>query len=90
MACIALSRQYALKIDVDALETVGRAQLALGKGLDSIIMSEHMSVVRRVGFRAALHELSLTLLARTLQPRTPFLGTPPHDTPRFLPHPTKH
>ncbi len=85
MACIALSRQYALKIDVDALETVGRAQLALGKGLDSIIMSEHMSVVRRVGFRAALHELSLTLLARTLQPRTPFLGTPP---PRHTPLPT--
>jgi len=62
VACIARSRQYALKIDIDALETVGKAQLALGKGLDSAIMSEHISLVRRVGFRAALHELSLTLL----------------------------
>jgi hypothetical protein len=90
VACIARSRQYALKIDIDALETVGTARLALGKGLDSVIMSEHMSLVRRVGFRAALHELSLTLLDRTLQPRTPFLDTPPpRITPLpIAPHPT--
>ena len=90
VACIARSRQYALKIDIDALETVGKAQLALGKGLDSVIMSEHMSLIRRVGFRAALHELSLTLLDRTLQPRTPFLDTPPsRNTPLpIAPHPT--
>ena len=89
-SCIASSRQHALKIDIDALETVGKAQLALGRGLDSNVMSEHMSLIRRVGLRAALHEMSSTLLDRTLQPRTPFLDTPPPRLPPLpiSPHPS--
>ena len=83
-SCVALSRQYALKIDIDTIETVGIAQLALGKGLNSAMMSEHMSLVRRVGLRAALHEMSQSLLPCTLQPRASFLVTPP---PRRTPLP---
>jgi len=88
-ACVALSHQCALKIDIDAIETVGLAQLALGKGLNSTMMSGHMSLVRRVGLRAALHEISQSLLPCTLQPRTSFLITPPSRcTPLPIsPHP---
>jgi hypothetical protein len=89
-SCVALSKQYALKIDIDAIETVGRAQLALGNGLNSFTVSEHMSLIRRIGLRAALHELSSTLVACTLQPRSLLLVTPAprHTTLPIAPHPT--
>jgi hypothetical protein len=89
-SCVALSKQYALKIDIDAIETVGRAQLALGNGLNSFTVSEHMSLIRRIGLRAALHELSSTLVACTLQPRSLLLVTPPprHTPLPIAPHPT--
>ena len=47
-----LSRQYVVKLDVDAIATAGYTQLSMGKGLDSDIMS------RKVGLSAALVEIT--------------------------------
>jgi hypothetical protein len=87
--CIDSSVQYAHRLDVDAIAAVGHAQLALGKGLDTHMMSEHAALVERVGLTAALNEISSRLLPVTLQPRPHFRSAPPsrHASLPVMPHP---
>ena len=88
-SCVHMSRQYVVKLDIDAIAAAGVTQLSLGKGLDSEMMSRHVALIEHVGMRAALEEFSLPLLSRTLQPRAPFLITPPsrHLHLPVTPHP---
>ena len=68
-SCVALSRQYALKIDIDAIETVGIAQLALGKGLNS------RETCRPPGRLARDVTVAFTMYALSTTPHL-FLGHP--------------
>ena len=77
--CIDSSVQYAHRLDIDAIEAVGHAQLVLGKGLDTHMMSEHAALVGRVGLTAALFEGTSKLLPVTLRQwwRDPSAGSLP-------------
>ena len=55
-ACVDLSRVYALKVDIDALEATASTLLADGKGIDRDVMSQHMLSIQRQGMGKALSQ----------------------------------
>ena len=48
-SCVHMSRQYVVKLDIDAIAAAGVTQLSLGKGLDSEMMSRHVARIEHVG-----------------------------------------
>jgi hypothetical protein len=53
--CIDQSREYAIKVDIDAIESTARTLLLDQKGVDGDIMSRHISMIKekRLGSSAA-------------------------------------
>ena len=67
-SCIALSRRFMVRIDVDRIENVARALLSEGLGIDHAAMASHMRTVAAVGMGSALEIASHALCPTTLQP----------------------
>ena len=67
-SCIDLSRAYAVKVDIDAIESTAKTLLAAGKGIDHDVMSDHMGRIQQMGMSAALLSFSGQTLPTTLHP----------------------
>ena len=76
-SCVHMSRQYVVKLDIDAIAAAGVTQLSLGKGLDSEMMSRHVALIEHVGMRAALEEPHCPSSHAPFTLAPPFLITPP-------------
>ena len=85
-SCIDLSRAYAVKVDIDAIESTATTLLAAGKGIDHDVMSDHMDRIQQMGMSAALLSFSGQTLPTTLHPRPHLVVDPP---PRHSPLPVR-
>ena len=88
-SCIALSRRFMVRIDVDRIENVARALLSEGLGIDHAAMASHMRTVAAVGMGSALEIASHALFVSQLSNHD--LHTWPthhHVIPPFLYTPT--
>jgi len=85
-SCIDLSRAYAVKVDIDAIESTATTLLAAGKGIDHDVMSDHMDRIQQMGMSAALLSFSGQTLPTTLHPRPHLVINPP---PRHPPLPVR-
>jgi len=65
-SCIDMSRAYAIKVDIDAIESTAKTLLAAGKGIDHDMMSGHMDLIQQRGMSAALLSFSGQTLPTTL------------------------
>ena len=57
-SCIDLSRAYAIKIDIHAIEGTAQTLLAAGKGIDYDMMSGHIARIEQIGLGQALTSFS--------------------------------
>ena len=80
-SCIDLSRAYAVKIDIDAIESTAESLLADGKGIDHGVMSGHMNLIQQIGMSSALLSFSGQTLPTTLHPRSHLVIEPPSRHP---------
>ena len=86
-SCIDLSRAYAVKVDMNAIEGTAQSLLAVGKGIDLDIMSDHMTLIEQRGMGKALTSFSGQTLASTLHPRPHLIISPPSRYPPLPVHP---
>ena len=86
-ACVDLSRAFALKVDIDAIEATASTLLANGKGIDRDVMSQHMLTIQRQGMGKALSQFSEQTLSTTLHPRPHYVLLPPSRHPPLPVHP---
>ena len=54
-ACVDLSRVYAHKVDIDAIEATASTLLADGKGIDHAVMSQHMLAIQSQAWARRCH-----------------------------------
>jgi len=85
--CIDQSREYAIKVDIDAIESTARTLLADHKGVDEDIMSRHISMIKDKGLGQALQHFSGQTLSTTLHPRPLLITNPPQRHPTLPVHP---
>jgi len=85
--CIDLSREYAVKVDIDAIESTAQTLLADRKGVDVDIMSRHISSIKDQGMGQALQHFSGQTLSTTLHPRPHLVTNPPQRHPTLPVHP---
>jgi len=80
-SCIDLSRAYAVKVDIDAIESTAKTLLPAGKGIDHDVMFDHMDRIQQMGMPAALLLFSGQTLPTTLHPRPHLVTAPPSRHP---------
>ena len=66
-SCIDQSRAYAVKVDMNAIESTAQTLLAAGKGIDCDVMSRHMTLISQMGMGQALLSFSGETLPSTTQ-----------------------
>ncbi len=82
-SCIDMSRAYAIKVDIDAIESTAQTLLADGKGIDHDVMSGHIDLIQRMGMSSALLSFSGHTLPTTLHPRSHLIIEPPSRHPQL-------
>ena len=86
--CVDQSRQYSVKLDIDAIEKTGRQLLAEGRGVDRHMMYQLMHRIMREGFLSVIQIESDAKKPATVHPRSELLSNPPPRLPMFplIPH----